>query len=204
MEYLTGKGAANRLRNAPIDGGIIQAPVSDRDALRECLSKEAYERSVEVAKDWIGNGKGEDVLPAEVTKGLFGSPCSARRWLSLASPEHEGEDDYFSPGLSDEKLRGSFGQLGVAKTPLCILYSGSDEFVAKDVDKKALVERWVRFVREGMGVVDDRHSGIVEGATHNLKGDPEEVVKDLIARVTAFLKRIEEGNWNDVSDKEKL
>src|SRR5207248_11415028 len=156
-----------------------QAPVSDRDALREDLGKEAYERSVEISKDWISNGKGEDVLPAEVTQGLFGSPCSARRWLSLASPDYEGEDDYFSPGLSDEMLRGSFGKLGVAKTPLCVLYSGSDEFVARDVDKKALVERWATFVREGMGVIDDRHSGVVKGATHNLKGDPDEVVRDL-------------------------
>jgi hypothetical protein len=39
--------------------------------------------------------------------------------------------------------------------------------------------------------VDETHGGIVKGASHNLNGDAEEVVKDLVGRVVGFVEGLE-------------
>ena len=188
MEYLTGPGASEREK---IDGGIIQASVSDREALASFDDKLA-EKS-EFAQKWVDEGKAEDILPSQFSIGLFGNtPVTARRFLSLASPNHDGDDDYFSTDLSDEQLAKSFGALPKG-SPLCILYSGEDQYVAKEVDKKALVEKWIGFVKRGDGTVDEVNSGVVNGATHNLTDCNEEVVKDLIGRVARFVESVEKG-----------
>lgn len=180
MEYLTGKGHASR---EPIDGGIIQAPVSDREAIlldpREAAS---YEKNCKLAQAMIDAGDGDQILPVKV----FPCPVSAKRWLSLASPNHDGDDDYFSSDLADERLIRSFGALPT-KSPLCILYSGADEYVPPRIDKEALVKRWIEIVKKGEGVVDEENSGVIEGASHNLEKDPEDVVQGLVKRVLGFL-----------------
>jgi len=128
-------------------------------------------------------------MPAAATKGFFGSPCSARRWLSLASPEHDGEDDYFSSDLTDAQLGWSFGSLPPA-SPLCILYSGDDEYALAGLNKQALVARWITVAKTGSGKVDEEFSGVVPGATHNLDRAPDESVQDLVRRVVGFLSKV--------------
>jgi hypothetical protein len=179
MEYLTGTGREER---APIDGGIIQAPASDREAILMTMDNATYEKDCTTAQAMIDAGEGDQILNGKA----FPCPVTATRWLSLASPKHDGDDDYFSSDLSDEQLMKSFGALP-AKSPLCILFSGADEYVPPSIDKEALIKRWIGIVKRGEGVVDEVNSGIIEGASHNLEKSPEDVVQGLVKRVLGFL-----------------
>ncbi|ESZ96462.1 hypothetical protein SBOR_3194 [Sclerotinia borealis F-4128] len=183
MEYLTGPGHET---NAPIDGGITQAPVSDREALGQEMDADILKSSISLAQKMVEAGDGEEILPSSATQGFFPSPVCARRWLSLASPNHDGDDDYFSSDLTDEQLKKTFGSLP-ARSPLCILFSGNDGYVPKYIDKEALVKRWIEFVKKGDGKVDEENSGVIPGASHNLTRSPE-AVPELVKRVLGFLK----------------
>ncbi len=191
IHYLTGGKAESR---PPIDGVIIQASVSDREATVELLAG-IIDESVRVAQELVKAGRGEELLPFSVTGHFLHTPICARRWLSLASPDKKGEDDLFSSDLEDDQLRRTFGSLP-ARSPLCILYSGNDEYVPKFVDREALVKKWMGIVRRGGGVVDDEYSGLIKGATHSLRGNPDEVVQDLLRRVVGFLDALETGKMD--------
>lgn len=173
-----------------IEGGILQSPVSDREALTSTLSPAEYESSVKLAREYIDDKRGGDVLPTRVTGAVFPSPVSANRWMSLASPgpDHAGEDDYFSSDLDDERVKRTFGKAGASGTRISLLYGGNDQYVPDAVDKDRLLSKWIRHIQEGGGVVDES-AGIIMGATHNLKehGKPTE---DLIGRVLGFIKRL--------------
>ncbi|KAF7854213.1 hypothetical protein EAF04_010510 [Stromatinia cepivora] len=183
MEYLTGLGHET---NAPIDGGIIQASASDREALGQEMDANVLKNSIALAQKMVDAGDGEETLPSSATEGFFPSPVCARRWLSLTSPNHDGDDDYFSSDLTDEQLKKTFGSLP-ARSPLCILFSGNDEYVPKYIDKEALVKRWIDIVKKGDGKVDEENSAVLHGASHNLTKSPE-VVPELVKRVLGFLK----------------
>jgi len=193
MEYAVGKGSAGRPR---VDGLVLQGCVSDREALREHLGEEKYGRIVDVAKEYVASGRSDDIIPAfrEGIKVYGRAPVTAYRWNSFLSAEGPGvgDDDYFSSDLSDEQLKETFGKLGV---PLMVLFSGEDEHCPKFVHKETLVEKWGRVVKESGGIVDDENGGIVEGATHNLEGNREEVVLDLCRRVCGFLGRVERDDF---------
>jgi pimeloyl-ACP methyl ester carboxylesterase len=193
MAYLTAAGSSAR---PGIDGAVLQAGISDREALLLALPAGVYAKSVEVASAWAKEGRGGDVLPLSVTTKVFGAAVSAERWLSLTSPDKKGADDHFSSDLEDAQLRATFGSVG-PKTPLCFLLGGADEHMPPHVDKEALLERWGRVVREGGGVVDEESGGVVKGASHNLDGDPEVVVRDLVGRVVGFLGKVENGELKD-------
>ena len=151
-----------------------------------------YKTSCEAAQKMIETGNGDEILSSKETKNFFGqAPVTARRWISLASPNHDGDDDYFSSDLSDEQLLKSFGTLP-KETPLCVLISGNDEYMPKTLDKEALLRRWVDITKKGEGRIDEIQSGILEGASHNLAGDKEEIVEGLVKRVLGFLKGLGE------------
>jgi alpha-beta hydrolase superfamily lysophospholipase len=189
MEYLTGKGYAER---AVIDGAILQAPVSDREAMKESMDEEAMDKILKTSHDWIESGRGNDVLPESVDGKFFGkaSTVTAYRWHSLLSSG--GDDDYFSSDLSDEKLKKTFGAIK-KESPLLILYSGADEYAPSSVDLNALTQKWMEFVKEEGGIVDEENGGIIPGAHHNLEEDGDEVLNDLCGRVCSFLSKIERG-----------
>ena len=186
MEYLTGPGHEIR---SPIDGGIIQAPASDRENINLLMDKEVFHKSCESAQKMINDGFGNNILPAQEINGFFECPVSARRWISIASPNHDGDDDYFSSDLTDQQLIKTFGALP-ATSPLCILFSGSDEYVPKSVNKEEVLKRWIGFVKKGKGTVDEENSGIMEGASHNLAGNDKVVVQGLVKRVLGYLNRL--------------
>jgi hypothetical protein len=71
------------------------------------------------------------------------------------------------------------------------LLGSEDPYVPVKINKKELLQRWTRIVREGGGTVDDENGGVVDGAHHNLVGDPEEVVQDLVKRVVGFTETVE-------------
>ena len=173
-----------------IEGGILQSPVSDREGLTEFLSPAEYESSVKLARKYIDDNRGRDVLPERVTGSLFSSPVSANRWMSLASPgpDHVGEDDYFSSDFDDDRIKRTFGKAGAKGTRLSLLYGRNDQYVPDAVDKDGLLHKWIRHIQEGGGMVDES-AGIIDGATHTLKekGKPTE---DMIGRVLGFIDRL--------------
>ncbi|TVY90362.1 UPF0613 protein [Lachnellula willkommii] len=180
MEYLTGAGHEDR---APIDGGIIQGPVSDREAMVTAMDPKVYKSLCAAAQAMVDTGNGAEILP---TNSFFDCPVSAFRWLALASPNHDGDDDYFSSDLTDEQLMKTFGGLP-ATSPLCILFSDADEHMNKDIDKLALTKRWIEIAKRGAGKVDEENSVPLAGASHNLAGNSDEVVQGLVRRVLGFL-----------------
>ncbi|OBW68532.1 MAG: Uncharacterized protein AUREO_013830 [Aureobasidium pullulans] len=211
---------------AKVDGVILQAPVSDREAMVKDMDKKDYDGACKMAEDWVKEGKGEHILPLNVTADMFGrNPLSARRWVALAC--QGGEDDYFSSDLPDSRLQSTFGKVdkpllilygeedewvalacqggeddyfssdlpdsrlqstfGKVDKPLLILYGEEDEYVPDHVDRKALVNKWIPFVK---GKVDEQSKELLGGASHNLNGDDEEVADKLIKRVNKFLTAI--------------
>lgn len=198
MHYLTSAHQENSqgAKRPQIDAGILQSPVSDREAIVMTLSPEDYNSSCGLARTMVDSGHGADVLPKNVTKKFFPAPISATRWLSLASPgpDHVGDDDYFSSDFDDERLRGTFGKIGASGAVLGIYYGGEDQYVPGFVDKEKLVGRWMRIIEEGEGVVGEG-SGIIPGATHNVQegGKP---LEDLISRVGRLVKQVEKQSSN--------
>jgi hypothetical protein len=73
---------------APVDGFILQAPVSDREAHVALLGPERLERSLKLAKEAIDAGRGyERVPPEHIPKELGDAAISCTRWYSLAAAE---------------------------------------------------------------------------------------------------------------------
>lgn len=186
MEYLVGEEGHGRPK---VDGAILQASISDREALVGTLNPEVYDECVKLARQWIDEGREDDVLPSSSKGNIFGGPVTAKRWLSLASPDKNGDDDYFSSDLELDQLRRTFGAMK-RETPLMFLYSGADEHVPSFVDKETLLAKWTAIIKDGGGVVDEKHGGVLPGAHHNLNGDPKEVVDDLVQRVDGFLNNV--------------
>lgn len=185
LHYLISAG------NRPdIDGGILQAPVSDREWMASVLPPNIYDAYVGIAREYIEDGRGDDVLPSNITGKLFQVPISANRWLSLASPgpDHAGQDDYFSSDFDIGRMKRIFGKAGSTRTRLSLICSGNDEAVPPSVDKHALIGKWLKHIKEGGGVVDD-DAGIINGASHNL-GEGGEPIEDLKRRVIGFIIRL--------------
>lgn len=197
MEYTVGKGAEGR---PSVDGVILQAPVSDREALENELPKDFKLEADQLALKMCRGGLDKDAMPNRLTKPVFGRlAISARRWVDVSSPgpDHSGADDYFSSDLPVERLKTTFGKLP-ASSPLLILYSGSDAS-APQVDANTVVSKWTRVVKESGGNIDDKNGGVVAGASHNLNNNPDTVVQDLVTRVVNFIDRIDGGFGGNTS-----
>ncbi|KAF6072522.1 hypothetical protein FOB64_000555 [Candida albicans] len=146
------------VQNVVVQGGILQAPVSDSEALSE--------------REWI--------LPQEYRKLTWGVPTSAYRFYSLASKR--GDDDYFSSYLTQEDYTKSFGKVN---KPLLVLYGSIDEFVPEYVDKENLVSTWKQSTSSQYW---SEHSQIIKGATHNLgDGSDAGVIEHLVSVVKKFI-----------------
>jgi pimeloyl-ACP methyl ester carboxylesterase len=184
MEYISGIGKESRPR---LNGVILQACVSDREVA--VLKKETYDDIVKAAQNLVDDGKRNELLPFSVTEPFFrGVPVTAYRCLSLLSPNKDGDDDYFSSDFDEAHLKHTFGAF-TAKTPLLLLWSGSDEHVPAHIDVPGLLKRWTGVVESAGGVVNG-NSGIVKGAHHNLNEDSEEIVSDLCMRVHNFAQAV--------------
>ncbi|KAI4253822.1 MAG: hypothetical protein LQ352_003463, partial [Teloschistes flavicans] len=111
-----------------VDGGILQAPVSDREAIGIIYPREDLERYNAMARRLVEDGKGEEMLPNEVSLPILGARTTASRWLSLSSPapDHRGQDDLFSSDLPPARFAETFGVAGRRGAALLVLYSGND------------------------------------------------------------------------------
>ncbi|KAK4561210.1 hypothetical protein LTR86_005165 [Recurvomyces mirabilis] len=203
MEYVVGAKAAER---PAVEGVILQAPVSDRQALEAQLPQAFMHEANQLALKMCREGHEKDAMPNRITVSAFGRiAISARRWVDIASPgpDHTGADDYFSSDLVDTWLKNTFGRFPPT-APLLILYSGNDESVPSSINKDELVHRWINIVQEGGGHVDQYNGSIVPDATHNLNGCAENVVRDLVQRVVGFVARLDNGDFNPQSQGSRI
>lgn len=182
MYYLTRQ--ASQTSADSIDGAILQAPVSDREAMQLLFPSE-FDGLLMTAKKMVDEGRGEELLGPRFSELFFGSPICASRWVSLA--DTKGGDDFFSSDLGEEFLKKeTFGKVSV---PLLILFSGSDEYVPDSLDKKKLVETWKNCCSNGMW---SEIGGIVDGGTHNLgEGSSEMAAHNAVQRVAHFVDTIQ-------------
>ncbi|KAI1376787.1 DUF1749-domain-containing protein [Hypoxylon crocopeplum] len=150
---------------APVEGYILQAPVSDRGAIALEMGESKLDEGLKVAKELIASGRGhERMLPQQISPSFHSTPISAERWYALGATD--GEDNYFDPGLPDEVVRPYWSRVD---KPILILQSGSDEFVSSSVDKNVLVKHWRTLCQPGIA---SELSGAIPGAGHRVE-EPE-------------------------------
>ncbi|KAL7626396.1 hypothetical protein AAE478_003168 [Parahypoxylon ruwenzoriense] len=184
---------------APVEGYILQAPVSDRGAAAQEIGEQKLDDGLGVAKELISSGRGHERMPREhLPASFYNTPISASRWYALganeyvtrhltsgayvSNPHDSGEDNYFAPDLPDD-VAGSYW--GRVDKPILILYSGNDEFVPSSVDKDALVKHWRTLCRPGIA---SELSGTIPGAGHRVE-EPE-AEEWLVNTVVKFLQSI--------------
>lgn len=79
MEYTN----YSKHNNEPVDGFILQGPVSDRDALHLVMSNP--QPSIDLANKMVAEGRENDVMPGDMVPAVLFAPISAYRFLSLAT-----------------------------------------------------------------------------------------------------------------------
>ena len=196
-----------------IDGAIMQAPVSDREAILGILQtgfgsktpeqlQAVYDKLLALAKEAVRADKTTDtLLPLELTSHIYpaNTAMGARRFLSLASPgspQDPGEDDLFSSDLSEQQLRKTFGlvrERRLLRYKLMVLMSGADASVPNWVYKRELLSRWkVAADHNGEASIwDTERSGIIPGASHALSNDDQAGPrKFLVERVLGYLDAV--------------
>lgn len=198
-----------------LDGAIMQAPVSDREAIFWVLkwgigdttpekARETYDEMERLAKEAVAEGKPHDtMLPLSLTSMIYpaNTPISCRRFLSLVSPESPQapqEDDLFSSDLSDEHFLTTFGRIqqqGLLNHKLMVLISGKDQSIPDWVDKDKMLARWKKATdHDGKYQIwDDKHTGVIPNASHALSNDDQAAPRQwLVERVLSYLKTAEE------------
>lgn len=197
------KGVKHLIR-PEVDGAILQAPCSDREAMMMHIQASAESNATQGVFDQLVHfartqpyteDKSDALLPLNMTSklGLPPDPLSARRFLSLASPDSPAkpsEDDLFSSDLSDERLQQTFGMIatqGIMQSKLMVLYSGEDEYSPKWVDKEKLLQRWKAAAEAGGAVWDAENSAIIAGASHAVESIGQ---TELVERVLRYLQSL--------------
>ncbi|KAJ6785157.1 hypothetical protein PWT90_04087 [Aphanocladium album] len=210
-------GFDEHLKHSPrldVEGAIMQAPVSDREAIMLVLRDGFAGRSAEELK--VIWSKAEDfaresiksepqsidtMIPLWMTAPIYSNvPISVRRFLSLTSPDSPqspGEDDMFSSDLPEEVLCNTFGMIaerGLLKSKLMVLMSGRDRAVPDWVDKEKLLSRWKAAANKSQlrPIWDEDHSGVIPGASHALSDpDQAEPRKWLASRILSYLNTLD-------------
>lgn len=215
MHYISTYAGGER---AAVDGAILQAPVSDREAILMMMEEDpalrpVYDELVKIARDNVaaaaaaaantntndqGRGRGRDtLLPHHLIQRMqfFGNtPTTTHRFLSLASPDSPAapaQDDLFSSDLPDARLAQTFGAIGatnVLRGALLVLESGADAGVPRWVSKEGLLERWRNAVQPPH--IWHPQSGVVPGAEHapSMTADQQAPREDIANRVRVFLE----------------
>ena len=205
------------MKRPVIDGAIMQAPVSDREAINWVLEKgigskkasdcrEAYEKLIAIAQEEARNNRACDtLLPLDITSQLgypASHPVSCRRFLSLVSPDSPNtpqEDDLFSSDISDEQLDKTFGMIherALLRYKLLVMPSGADQAVPDWIDKAKLLARWQKAAdRNGSAQIwDTENSGPIPNASHALSNDDQaEPRQYLVEKVQNYLSGLEKA-----------
>lgn len=166
-----------------LDGAILQAPVSDREAVVQYMGGvNNLEPLLNICQnEYISKGKSQHVLPQKFS--FFNTPMTAYRFNSLSSVR--GDDDYFSSDLNSDDLKHSFGAVD---RPLLVLFGSKDESVADFVDRESLVELWKNASNSKYW---SPLSKVLKGASHNVGPTSDEgAVEDLLETVSKFILSI--------------
>jgi hypothetical protein len=189
MYYLTQqyKDDSNNLIQRPhVDGAILQASVSDREALTMHWGQQESQRRLKLAEEWVRKGEGKSVLPAEYN--MFGASITAERLVSLLAVR--GGDDFFSFDLDEQDFKKTFGSMP-SRTKFLVCYSEKDQFVPVEknfVDRHELLSRWKK--SSTAGIWSDL-STVIKGATHDVGADSEKgALESLVNVVTKFVANI--------------
>ncbi|CRK15560.1 hypothetical protein BN1723_010711 [Verticillium longisporum] len=129
----------------PVDGYILQSPVSDRETAGMSMPADYLEATIATAKQMIAEGKQEDAMPRHSIPPVFSSLVTAYRWNSLAAKG--GDDDFFSSDIRDDTLDTTFGRFD---RPVLLMPAGEDELVPSTVDKEKLLARWMKACPHGL------------------------------------------------------
>ncbi|KAK4688240.1 hypothetical protein P7C73_g1865, partial [Tremellales sp. Uapishka_1] len=174
IHYLTNKSG--------VDGGIMQAPVSDREWLATGDKGKIWRDQIPIAEEMMANGRGTEVLDQSFCE-MVGARISADRLFSLVA--EGGYDDYFSSDLPNHPdgvhlhpLSDSFGRLSV---PALALFSSKDQENQLG-DKEALMERWMAAAEGKL------EAKMIEGASHDIT--EEDARADLCEEVIGWLSRV--------------
>ena len=185
-----------------VDGGILQAPASDREFFVTPSSppdpnSAFWLAQLPIATELVKSGRGEEVLDKDFCLKA-GCRMSAYRLWSLLSDEcvpfngcfgadedSRGDDDYFSSGIpldpdgvKAHPLSQSFGQISA---PALALYSEKDEF-GKLPDVRATMRSW----EEAAG--GKLEAKVLMGASHAVA--EFEARNKLFEEVVGWLRRV--------------
>ncbi|OAG41916.1 hypothetical protein AYO21_03919 [Fonsecaea monophora] len=212
MHYLVSPVATSSSPRPTISGAILQAPVSDREAILHATSesaaaKEDYDSMLQIASSTPKEKHKTAVLPMDLTTPIFGSAAvTISRFLSLASPtspENPGMDDYYSSDLSDQRLRETFGRIGavghfqpssqVGKKSLLVLQGADDKSIPPTVNKAHLLSRWKVALESSAEATLSPHSAIIPHAVHDISGSTNETRRArLVVMRGAVLKYLQD------------
>ncbi|ESW96626.1 hypothetical protein KL918_000582 [Ogataea parapolymorpha] len=187
IQYLAKYGPKEPAKQ--VEGGILQAAVSDREAIFHELQKqgkgwEELEELNALARNYVSEGREYELLPKKYSDLFLGAPINAYRWLSLATKL--GDDDFFS---SDLTLRDNKKTFGMVTRPIMVLNSEKDQFYPDYVDKQALMNQWKLATPDKFW---SPHSGLIPGALHNIgPGSAPGAVAWTVDRVCKFCTDIE-------------
>ncbi|KAM0254313.1 hypothetical protein ACHAQJ_006899 [Trichoderma viride] len=162
--------------NSPVDGFILQAPVSDRESLDVYLPD--YQSKLDYADRMIAEGRGNDCLPGDQSFAMLNAPISANRFHDLFA--RGGADDYFSSDLDDQTVNKFWGRFN---KPVLVLHSEKDEFVPPKVDQAALNRRY-----QAANPFVSSLSDLIPGTGHTVL--QEEAREWLAGKVVEFLRTI--------------
>ncbi|CAI6082377.1 unnamed protein product [Clonostachys chloroleuca] len=166
-----------RHNNEPVDGFILQAPVSDREGLEGMFPE--WRDSLAVADQMIAEGKSDWCIPKDKVPPVFNCPMTAYRLRSLIAKG--GDDDYFSTDLDDEKVKGFWGRF---QKPVLVLHSEKDDFVPAHIDQAALNKRY----QEASPMVSQL-SGLIPNTGHAVPN--EDARQWLSEKVAEFLRALQ-------------
>ncbi|KAG5966845.1 hypothetical protein E4U58_002417 [Claviceps cyperi] len=163
--------------NPPVDGFIMQGPVSDREAMD--LMFPNHRDSLALANEWIAQGKALDCLPNDKIPQDLSVPMTAYRFKSLVAKG--GDDDYFSSDLDDETVRKYWSRFN---KPVLVLHSANEEFLPDFVDQAKENQRYQK-----ANPMVSPLSGLIPGASHQVL---EESAREWLAqRVLEYLRTLE-------------
>jgi pimeloyl-ACP methyl ester carboxylesterase len=208
MEYLIGPGTDAHPRS-PVDAIILQGGVSDREDTAARLGPR-LDAILSHARTMIDAGHSEEILPLDVRRQAGDDAADEfkmsayRAWALYAKG---GDDDYFSSDIPYCELKSTFGKIPSRGVKAVTLLLGErDPHVPAHVDMEGLLRTWRNAVLQGVGGEDPDEVGfscegrVLEGATHNLNGDPEEVVRRLVDEVLGVVGKL--GGMADTSGAE--
>jgi hypothetical protein len=107
-----------------ITAAVLQAPVSDREAMCMEHGSEAIEAAHDAARLMMESGDGDSLMPRS-TPGVFGAPVTAARYFSLSG--RMTLDDMFSSDLTESEFLEKIGHMGLPSAPKSLWVRSADD-----------------------------------------------------------------------------